>query len=452
MATGKATAVEEALNIARDIARPGRKLREPTLLESMRNRDLAQRIQELNQLGPKMPTEMYMAERAAILEELNKPGRMMMMDPRVSAKNPVDLGPGAKMQSYLMPDGTIKRVELGRPAPRGGQPLNKTTEEIEAMLPPAREVPKPAPAQDPAITAAIESAEAARAAKAATAADEAAVLAQRESNASLFGPPSPGARPAPTAAPTTVEASPAWQAYQAGSPSRSAWEAGTPGKIALGTAGVAIPAGAMRDSTVDQAKRILTGGRPYMDEGRDAYNAVLGPVSREGWPVSLDDLTQVPEMPKQSPAATVSPAFSQFGFNAFRQNTAPTYTGDAVDAEALTQKYGTRAPAPAAAPSRAAPIPQRPQREEPGFLARALSKVYDPRYLEDKSSRDLYVEAQRMGSAGDEYGANLMNIRAADRARREMPEERASGGATKPNKEASLHKALEIIHMMLSRR
>jgi hypothetical protein len=376
-----------------------------------------------------------MAERAAILEELNKPGRMMMMDPRVSAKNPVDLGPGAKMQSYLMPDGTIKRVELGRPAPRGGQPLNKTTEEIEAMLPPAREVPKPAPAQDPAITAAIESAEAARVAKAATAADEAAVLAQRESNASLFGPPSPGARPAPTAAPTTVEASPAWQAYQRGSPSRSAWEAGTPGKIALGTAGVAIPAGAMRDSTVDQAKRTLTGGRPYMDEGRDAYNAVLGPVSREGWPVSLDDLTQVPEMPKQSPAATLSPAFSQFGFNAFRQNTAPTQT-----APATTEL------------SRAAPIPQRPQREEPGFLARALSKVYDPRYLEDKSSRDLYVEAQRMGSAGDEYGANLMNIRAADRARREMPEERASGGATKPNKEASLHKALEIIHMMLSRR
>jgi hypothetical protein len=47
-----------------------------------------------------------------------------------------------------------------------------------------------------------------------------------------------------------------------------------------------------------------------------------------------------------------------------------------------------------------------------------------------------------------------MNLRAADRARREMPEERASGGATngKLGKDASLHKALEIIHMMLSRR
>ena len=199
---------------------------------------------------------------------------------------------------------------------------------------------------------------------------------------------------------------------------------------AAGVVGGALTAGAMRDKETPLSS--YTGDEEDAIALAKAYGA--GP---------------------SAPTQTAAPLLAQFGYNAFRQNTAPTYTGDAVDAEALTQKYGTRAPAPAAAsPSRAAPIPQRAQREEPGILSRALSKVYDPRYLEDKSSRELYTEAQRMGGTGDEYGANLMNIRAADRARREMPEERAAGGAAngKPGKDAALHKALEIIHMMLSRR
>lgn len=199
---------------------------------------------------------------------------------------------------------------------------------------------------------------------------------------------------------------------------------------AAGVVGGALTAGAMRDREAPMSR--YTGDEEDAIALAKAYGA--GPSAS----------TQ-----------TAAPLLSQFGYNAFRQNTAPTYTGDAVDAEALTQKYGTRAPAPAAvSPSRAAPIPQRPQREEPSILSRALSKMYDPRYLEDKSSRELYIEAQRMGETGDEYGANLMNIRAADRARREMPEERAAGGAAngKPGKDAALHKALEIIHIMLSRR
>ncbi len=151
-----------------------------------------------------------------------------------------------------------------------------------------------------------------------------------------------------------------------------------------------------------------------------------------------------------APVTSAAPLLAQYGFNAFNRNVAPTYTGDDVDARALTEKYGTRAPAASVAP----PIPQRPQREEPGILSRAMSKIYDPRYLEGESSRQLYERAQEMQGSGDEYGSNLMNLRAADRARREMPEERASGGATngKLGKDASLHKALEIIHMMLSRR
>jgi len=202
---------------------------------------------------------------------------------------------------------------------------------------------------------------------------------------------------------------------------------------AAGVVGGALTAGAMRDREAPMSR--YTGDEEDAIALAKAYGA--GP---------------------SAPTQTAAPLLSQFGFNAFNQNARPTYTGDEVDARALTEKYGTRAPASIAAPApamaRSAPIPQRPQREEPGILSRALSKMYDPRYLEGESSRQLYERAQEMQRTGDEYGANLMNLRAADRTRSEQPEERAAGGAAngKPGKDAALHKALEIIHMMLSRR
>ena len=90
--------------------------------------------------------------------------------------------------------------------------------------------------------------------------------------------------------------------------------------------------------------------------------------------------------------------------------------------------------------ARARVAPARAEQPSSGGLSRLFS---DP--FAGKSSRDLYGMAQNMG--GDEYGANLMNIRAAKAESEGM----ATGGAAKPHKDAALHKALDIISHMLGR-
>jgi hypothetical protein len=76
-----------------------------------------------------------------------------------------------------------------------------------------------------------------------------------------------------------------------------------------------------------------------------------------------------------------------------------------------------------------------------------LSSLFSDPYA-GKSSRELYEMAQNMGN--DEYGANLLNIRAARVGR---DEGKAAGGAVsgKMEKDAALHKALDIIAHMLGR-
>jgi hypothetical protein len=158
-----------------------------------------------------------------------------------------------------------------------------------------------------------------------------------------------------------------------------------------------------------------------------------------------------------SGAQPAGPLLSQFGYNQFRQNTAPTYTGDAVDAEMLTRAYGQKpAAAPANVPNPAtisAPVPPRREQSQ-GILSSLLGKVYDPDYQKGASSREMFVQAQR-----DRDESPAAFFRAAARQREENPDfkpdmSRASGGSVdaKTGKDAALHKALEIIHMMLSRR
>ena len=100
---------------------------------------------------------------------------------------------------------------------------------------------------------------------------------------------------------------------------------------------------------------------------------------------------------------------------------------------------------------RAVPLP--PARPEE-FKARSggLSSLFSDPYA-GKSSRELYLKAQDPSMRDDEYGANLLNIRAA-RAGRD--EGMATGGAAtgksgKMEKDAALHKALDIIAHMLGR-
>jgi hypothetical protein len=94
----------------------------------------------------------------------------------------------------------------------------------------------------------------------------------------------------------------------------------------------------------------------------------------------------------------------------------------------------------------APPMPQRRPEglgEQPGGLAGLFKDPYA-----GMSSRDLYMRAQKMERSGDESGANVLNLRAA-----QMGEGMATGGAAKgkPEKDAALHKALDIIAHMLGR-
>jgi hypothetical protein len=84
------------------------------------------------------------------------------------------------------------------------------------------------------------------------------------------------------------------------------------------------------------------------------------------------------------------------------------------------------------------------------MLSSLLGKIYDPDYQKGMSSREMFAQAQQ-----DKDESPAAFFRAAARQREENPDMgRASGGSVdaKPGKDAALHKALEIIHMMLSRR
>jgi len=94
--------------------------------------------------------------------------------------------------------------------------------------------------------------------------------------------------------------------------------------------------------------------------------------------------------------------------------------------------------------------PQRPQRggdaeaaKSSGFFANLFKDPYA-----GKSAQELYGMAQDMQRTGDEYGSNLLTQRAMSMGN---PEERARGGATGGGhgKDATIMKALEIIHHMI---
>jgi hypothetical protein len=127
-------------------------------------------------------------------------------------------------------------------------------------------------------------------------------------------------------------------------------------------------------------------------------------------------------------------------------------------AQALGDKAGMPARRPTdqaiqVARERVVPLPPaRPAelRPQSGGLASLFSDPYA-----GKSARDLYAEANRMQSSGDEYGANLLTQRAGKMITKPEDLESsglATGGAAKPHKDAALHKALDIIAHMLGRR
>jgi hypothetical protein len=126
-----------------------------------------------------------------------------------------------------------------------------------------------------------------------------------------------------------------------------------------------------------------------------------------------------------------------------------SYTGDAADAAAYMKKY---APVARSA-SAAAPIPERPAgrtganaegAQGSGFFANLFRDPYA-----GKSSRDLYEQAQEMQRAGDEYGSNLLTQRAMSMGNPENMKRGGAAGGSGGGKDATIMKALEIIHHML---
>ena len=88
--------------------------------------------------------------------------------------------------------------------------------------------------------------------------------------------------------------------------------------------------------------------------------------------------------------------------------------------------------------------PQRPQRADTGFFANLFRDPYA-----GKSSRDLYEQAQEMQRAGDEYGSNLLTQRAMSMGNPENMKRGGAAGGSGGGKDATIMKALEIIHHML---
>jgi hypothetical protein len=205
---------------------------------------------------------------------------------------------------------------------------------------------------------------------------------------------------------------------------------------AAGTVAGALGTSAMRDR--EDASAQTMGEEPsYTGAAGDEMTRTMVPepgYTGAGGQMLERALAQTSQMPSNT--------MMGFGFNQLRPDlqSAPRATA-----------------APTNVPNRAAmeaPIPPRREQSQ-GILSSLLGKVYDPDYQKGMSSREMFAQAQR---DGDESPAAF--FRAAARQREENPDfkpdmSRASGGKAGSGavpKDAALHKALEIIHMMLSRR
>jgi len=175
----------------------------------------------------------------------------------------------------------------------------------------------------------------------------------------------------------------------------------------------------------------------------------------------------------ETPTATTTPAasaptsapvsqnpFAISGYETSDQNVSAPIPGGAPPAAARpAAPSAARASAPV---SRDAPLPPRRPAEfasEQGNQS-LLSSIFSRLKTQDPyagmSARDMYEKAQEMQRSGDDTGANILIQRAgqAPDAGMKSGGTAGSGGqkAAGPHKDAALHKALDIIHAMLTRR
>lgn len=352
-----------------------------------------------------------------------------------------DISPNAPNLVVKMPSGSVIEIPRGANIPQGAQVLNKSAEELRAMIP--QEIRPPAPSATTSV-------------------------------------PSAGARPIQPEAPAAAAPSTAPWGRRPAAPSREA-DLGLP----LGVAGLA-GTGAILAS---QRSDIYGGGKgeaPMPQGGNydDSFNAPYTPPLTKLY----DEFGQgAPQYPQQPPAPEPRDLYAE------TNQRAPNYLGSVGRAGALPimarpdggrgdgveprpqidpsilmlarerlMPYSARGiegrppaePSAGGAGGGGGGAPARTTQAAPAAPAAQSGSFFsglfkDP--YEGQSSRQLYETYQKRG---DEDPA--MFVRAA---RKEMEERKAAGlarggsaGSEKHGKDAAVMKALEIIHHMLQNR
>jgi hypothetical protein len=376
-------------------------------------------LEELN--SAKGPTESFMAWEKAF-DALKK-----NITSELPGKRGVNLAPEAKFLWVQTPSGTFEKIPRGSNIPRGYTVLNKTEDEIRSMLPERPPMP-------------------------------AAIREQR------YGRDVPIA--APAAAVTGAVGVPTAIAYQ-----RDALPGPTAAGRPVEAAGVTDPAsGAVvaptefRPTATERALQLARSQQPYsaMAEGYNTPREMMVPsgagIGRTygsfdetniGAPRFSQDYTagdtfrNLPgyegegggtEGPQRSPASL--PIFAQ-------GSTSGGYNPAVVDlARNVVASRGS------SAPTGNVPTPP-PRPKEEGFFSSMFNKPM---------SRDELLTAYNK-SMQDEGGGNAALFALLERANKEKEEGMRRGGVAQASqgvkgggKDAALHKALEIIHHMLTTR
>jgi hypothetical protein len=190
--------------------------------------------------------------------------------------------------------------------------------------------------------------------------------------------------------------------------------------------------------------------RPFMDDGLGEYERAYRSIPAQG------QVAPRPNLPPELQGDQFSEVAGHVGGSPTREETPAAAAATNTARQVMADRGATRGsnfPAYGAdAPNAPRPLaPERPQQQ--GFFSGLFRDPYA-----GKSAQDLYTQAQDMQRGGDEYGSNLL-IQRAMQMQRAMPEKKEEGmrrggtaGGGMSGKDAALHKALEIIHHMLSRR
>jgi hypothetical protein len=155
----------------------------------------------------------------------------------------------------------------------------------------------------------------------------------------------------------------------------------------------------------------------------------------------------------------VTPGLLAMAGRGMGQGAAPSYNQPAAGGMPLISRLSPESlrfsvnKARDAAPLRPSPAPAAAAAAAPAADQGILSKIFGGDPYKDMSSAKLMEQANR----GDDAAAFFRADTALRRERPEMFERKAeegmaTGGAAKPHKDAALHKALEIIHHLISRR